>query len=73
MTYERAVQELYFWQQGTGGGFQSSLFELFKKADVGNRRKLSMAFPMQAEALEDWESAGNCGNDLFRDHGLIKY
>ena len=73
MTLEQAVKEVYnwHWQYVDGDNFSSLLIHLFNKADSGNKARLTGAFPEIAEALELWRKAGDEGNDLFREYGLI--
>lgn len=72
MTYEEAVKEIFFWQRGTGSSFYVSLIELFQRADDRNKANLALGFPAMYDALKNWNTAGDCGNDLFREHGLLK-
>lgn len=67
--YVKAVAQVYDWQHG-GTSFYCKLFDLFQKADSENRARLTIAFPIQARALDDWGKAGDYGNDLFKEHGI---
>ena len=69
----KAVKELYYWQdnKGEGTNFHSLLYTLFQKADSENRIKLGVGFPNEHYALHLWNEAGDYGNDLFREYGLM--
>ena len=72
MNLENAVRELYFWQYSNTGCFHNILFDLMQKADTNNYAKLKIAFPEEAEAYYLWCKAGNYGNDLFKQYGLLE-
>ena len=72
MTFKDAVREVYFWQYSNTGCFNQQLLNLFQKADPSNKQKLAGAFPELYDALSAWEAAGDYGNDLFREHGLLE-
>ncbi len=65
------VEKLYFWQHNRTECFSDHLFDLFKKADHVNVRRLASAFPGHYAALMAWEEAGNYGEDLFKKYGLV--
>ena len=68
-----AIERLYNWQyQAHSTSFTSLLYTMFQKADKDNRARLTIAFPDEAHALNLWNSAGDYGNDLFREFGLMK-
>jgi len=67
-----AIREIYFWQFSNTGCFNQQLLDLFGKADFNNRAKLRLAYPELYEAWIEWNNAGDYGNDLFREHGLLK-
>jgi len=70
--YKEAVFWLFNWQKNREStSFYSNLFTLMKKADYVNRFKLDQAFPVESLVLHDWEKAGNYGDDLFREFGLM--
>ena len=69
---ELAVMEVYFWQFSNTGSFTNMLLDLFRKADRENNVKLTVAYPELSHALALWDAAGDAGNDLFREYGLIK-
>lgn len=70
---ERAVQSLFFYKvRGTAGGFMTTLWDAFAHADAKNTAKLALGFPAEAKALHLWNTAGDYGNDLFRQYGLVK-
>lgn len=69
--YLKAVEQLFYWQCSRTNSFSDMLFDLFQKADADNRFRLSIAFPNHAAALDDWNEAGDYGNDLFRKHGFL--
>lgn len=43
-----------YYRAGTLGSFHTALFELFQKADLGNRAKLGVMFPEYHEAYQLW-------------------
>lgn len=53
----------------TADWFNAHLFRLFCKADLGNRRKLTRAFPEEGEVFDAWWLAPNenefYGEDLI--------
>lgn len=65
------VIQLYDWQHG-GTSFYCALYSLFQKADSQNQQNLRMGFPLHYMTLQKWNNAGDCGNDLFREYGLIQ-
>ena len=71
---KRAVKELYFWQMNRerATNFHAQLYDLFGKADVNNKHRLSMGFPHEFTAIQMWNEAGDYGNDLFREFGLME-
>ena len=70
--YEKAVKELWAWQDSNTGCFHNMLFTLIQKADPVNKSKLQELYPDEYQAWIDWSMAGDYGNDLFRKHGLMK-
>lgn len=46
-------ETVYYWTKGTAGGFMTALIDLFGKADMENSIRLSMGFPLIAEALRE--------------------
>lgn len=68
-----AVTQLFYWQCSPlkSTNFHASLYRLFFKADSKNKMRLSVGFPCEAMALHAWDNAGDCGNDLFREYGLM--
>lgn len=72
MTYNDAVRELYFWQYSNTRCFHNMLFDLMQKADHINIERIAVGFPEEVEAFRDWCKASDCGNELFRQHGLIR-
>lgn len=71
---ERAIADLYYWQYRPAerDSFYSTLLTLWGKADNANIRKLEVAFPDHARAIEMWHQSGNNGDDLFTQYGLLK-
>lgn len=69
-----AVRELYYSQynHSDNTNFHSQLYSLFQKADPENWAKLAVGFPEEAAALSLWSRAGNNGDDLFREYGLLE-
>ena len=43
-----------YYEAGVLGSFSTSLMDLFCKADMDNKRRLSVAFPEYAEAYRIW-------------------
>ena len=43
-----------YYEAGALGSFSTSLMDLFGKADIENKRRLSVAFPEYAEAYRIW-------------------
>lgn len=43
-----------YYELGALGSFSTSLMDLFDKADIENKRRLSVAFPEYAEAYRIW-------------------
>lgn len=52
-SYQKAVQDLQYWQEGQDF-FTCQLYSLMQKADVSNFAKLASAFPVEAKAFSDW-------------------
>lgn len=73
--YKEAVQELFYWQYcgGKGSSFNMLVFHLIQKAQITpvNMRKLEIGFPHEVAAMRAWDKAGNSGNDLFAEHGIV--
>lgn len=67
---KRAVEEWYFYQKGTSGGFQTALFDAIQRADALNLEKLAEGFPFQVQAFKLWQQAPDNGKALFREYGL---
>jgi hypothetical protein len=72
MSEREAAKEVYFWQYSNTNSFNNMFILLYQKADMGNKRRLFTAFPALCAAIEEWNSAGDNGNDFFRKHGLMK-
>ena len=66
---EDAIKELFYWQHSNTGSFYNGLCSLYRKADALNRLRLSEGFHFLALAMLMWDSAGDDGNDLFRQWG----
>jgi len=65
------IYRLYYWQEDAyATNFTSLLFMLMQKADSGNFRRLSIGFPLEAEALMLW-SASPSSNDFFEAWGIV--
>lgn len=70
MTYEKAVELVFNWQnQPSSDNFSSLLFTLRAKADPENQVKLRNGFPTEMEAWEDWYSSPD-PNLFFAVHNL---
>jgi hypothetical protein len=68
----RALKELYYWQKSRGDNFHSILYTMFQKADRYNYKKLARGFPEEELAYSMWCKAGDYGDELFRDLGLME-
>ncbi len=53
MTYEKAVENLLYWQRGQHF-FTCELYSLMQKADKQNFDKLAQVYPMEASAFYSW-------------------
>jgi 2-oxo-4-hydroxy-4-carboxy--5-ureidoimidazoline (OHCU) decarboxylase len=75
MTYLEWVNGIYDWQyhRDKTETFIWGMIYAFRAADRQNRLILTAAFPNLAEAIKDWDSAGDNGNDLFRKLGIGKF
>lgn len=64
------VKELYYYRQGTAGGFMTKLFDLIGKADPWNKRRLSYAFPVVLYVYNLWY---NCESEeeFFKNYNII--
>jgi len=49
-----AERELWFWQYRRAGSFITNLFLTIGKADIGNKYKLSLGFPDEVEAYDNY-------------------
>jgi hypothetical protein len=65
-----AIKELYFWQYGDGTNFNSLLYNLFRKADIGNFSKLSKGFPEFAVAYLLWYNS-NDSEQFFKHYDFL--
>jgi len=72
MSIDEAVEQVYYWQYSNTGSFFNQLITLFQKADGNNIKKLNSAYPEIFLAIEMWKVAGDNGDDLFRDFGLME-
>ena len=73
MNYEQAVWEVYYWQYEPTGSFYNMLIDLYRKADGSNRYKISIAYPMIATAIDEWDESGDNGDDLFRKYKVGRF
>lgn len=64
-----ARRELYMWRMTGGTWFTAGLYDLFQKADPGNFRRLSSAFPDEAAAFREWMASEN-EQKLFKEWEL---
>lgn len=71
MKLEDAILEVYYWQYSKTSSFYNQLCDLYMKADSNNKGKLTGAYPEICIALNMWMNAGDYGNDLFREHGIM--
>ena len=71
LTNKEAVREVYFWQHSRSDCFNQLILDLFAKADSKNQQKLAFVYPELFDAWSAWQTAGDYGNDLFREHGLL--
>lgn len=70
MTYEEAVQELYYSLYGSyPSNFHTLLYDLIKKADPVNKERLRLAYPMELEVFEEWQMARD-QSEFFARWGL---
>lgn len=69
--YKKAIENLYYWQQG-GDSFTCMLYSLIAKADYWNKESLAEAFPYNVLAFDDWQKSTDMGTELFKNHGLLK-
>lgn len=68
----KVVKHLYYWQYSNRNSFTDILFNLFHKADPTNLSKLRVGFKLEYLCYLQWKNAGDNGNDLFREYGLVK-
>ena len=54
---KQAVFDLYLWQHKDADHFTARLFGLIAKADLGNRLKLALGFPIEVLAWLLWQGA----------------
>ena len=66
MTRERAIELLWYWQNG-GDSFTCQLFSLYAKADSGNRKRIEMGFPVEVAVYNEW-AAAECPILFFKEH-----
>lgn len=64
--YEYWVREIYFWQNKPRESFCHTLIMAYRRADLSNKMRMGIGFPMLARAMHDWEAADDNGNELFR-------
>lgn len=64
-SYEFFVRELFCWQYEWTDSYYNMLIHIYRKADLHNRWILENAYPQLGKAMEDWEAAGDNGNELF--------
>jgi len=57
LDYDFARFELYRCQNGNGGSFDRMLYDLITKANLGNRHKIAMAFPLEVKVWEEWTTS----------------
>lgn len=65
----QAIERLYYWQHGSSTSFTSMLYDMFCKADLMNKQRLFLAYPVEAKAWSMWYSSEN-PEDFFKSHGL---
>ena len=68
MSLHRAVELLYYWQNG-GDSFTCQLYSLFSKADPENKTRLQLGFPIEAHAYSLWYAALD-PEEFFRVWGV---
>lgn len=68
MSYLDWVRGIYLWQYDVHANeiFVHCMIMAYRGADTCNKIKLANAFPDLAQAIHDWEIAGNNGDDLFK-------
>lgn len=74
MTLKKAIEEVYYWQyshkiKDPATNFTSKLIDLFRKADMENKIKLSSVYPEIYQAIQMWENSPD-PDEFFRQHGF---
>jgi len=53
---KKAREEVFYYYNGTAGGFATALLDLMGKADSSNKARLGLGFPFVAQALRECNS-----------------
>lgn len=69
LDYQSAIKDLKNWQDGDEESFYSYLFSLFQIAEPNEFERLSNAFPIEAKAYTDWDTAED--PDIFIETILL--
>jgi len=69
MTKQEAAQELFYWQFGDGSNYLSMLFTLRGKADLVNKARLELAYPVEMEIYQEWYDAAS-PEEFYREYDL---
>ena len=56
MILDRGEQFVWDWQYRLLGGFKESLAHTIQQADTNNQMKLLLAFPVEVQAIIDYQS-----------------
>ena len=59
LDYDFARFEFYLHHHHRTWHFSSMLYDLIAKADIGNRHKIAMAFPLEVKIWEEWKTSDN--------------
>lgn len=70
MSREQTVIDLILYRRdsirgGTPSSFSGKLYDLLLKADLINREKIRLAFPVEVEVFEEWYNS-RCEDDFFQ-------
>ena len=57
LDYDFARFEFFICQNGRSGPFNKILYNLIAAANIGNRHKIAMAFPLEVKIWEEWKTS----------------
>lgn len=63
------VFDLWLSKRASSTSFSSMLYQLIAKADLSNRKKLSLAFPDHVEVWLEWYNSPD-ENEFFKSYGI---